>query len=202
MDLSPGHRQLLLAVAKQTMRRALGGADEPPVAVDRDDPEMAQAAGCFVSLHRLQSHRLRGCIGRLDAHGALIEALRQAAEGVLEDPRFTNAPVSLEELAHLSIEITVVSPLRPAAGPLEFDLLNDGIFLTCGHHAGCFLPQVARETGWTKEQLLDRLCSEKLGVPADTWRDPRAQLQTFSTLIIGPEPFIVSGESIRPGSGI
>src|SRR5947199_283867 len=54
--------------------------------------------------------------------------------------------------------------------------------------AGCFLPQVARETGWGREQLLERLCVEKMGLPAASWRSPHAKLQTFTTIIIGPEP--------------
>jgi AMMECR1 domain-containing protein len=82
----------------------------------------------------------------------------------------------------------VLSPLLPCASPLDFDLQNDGIYLIAGERAGCFLPQVARETGWTKEQLLDRLCTEKLGMPATTWRTGDATLMRFSTVIVGPEP--------------
>jgi len=68
--------------------------------------------------------------------------------------------------------------------------LNEGIYLTFGESgAGCFLPQVARETGWSKEQLLDRLCVEKMGLLASAWHDPRAKLFVFTTLEIGPEPF-------------
>jgi AMMECR1 domain-containing protein len=51
------------------------------------------------------------------------------------------------------------------------------------------LPQVARETGWTKEQLLDRLCTEKLGVSAIVWQHPNAKLFKFSSVILGPEAF-------------
>ena len=41
----------------------------------------------------------------------------------------------------------------------------------------------------TREQLLERLCVEKMGLPAASWRSPHAKLQTFTTIIIGPEPF-------------
>jgi AMMECR1 domain-containing protein len=103
-------------------------------------------------------------------------------------------PVRLEELPDLEMDISVLSPLRPAPGPLSFDLLNEGIYLTWGEtRAGCFLPQVARETGWTREQLLARLCVEKMGLPATAWQDPRAKLFTFTTLVIGPEPFEPQG---------
>ena len=62
-------------------------------------------------------------------------------------------------------------------------------YLTMGGRTGCFLPQVARETGWSKEQLLGRLCQEKLGLAAIAWKHPEARLFTFTALIIGPEAF-------------
>ena len=40
------------------------------------------------------------------------------------------------------------------------------------------------------EQLLDRLCLEKLGLPASSWRSPQAKLHVFSVQVIGPEPFV------------
>src|SRR5207245_1385635 len=132
---------------------------------------------------------LRGCVGRMDATQPLAACVRDTAVSVLDDPRFTDHPVTLAELANLEIEISVLSPLRPAAHPLDFDLLNDGIYLTIESRAGVFLPQVARETGWAKEQLLDRLCTEKLGFAPNAWRHQSARLFTFSTLILGPVPF-------------
>ena len=87
----------------------------------------------------------------------------------------------LDELPMLSIEISVLTPLRDAAHALDFDLHADGIVLTCGRHSGCFLPQVARETGWTKEQLLGRLCTEKLGLRESAWRDATRAANTSGT---------------------
>jgi uncharacterized protein len=116
---------------------------------------------------------------------------------VLSDPRFVHQPVTRHELPDLEIEISVLSPLRPAPGPLEFDLAIDGVYLIWGQRAGCFLPQVARETGWCREHLLDRLCAEKMGLPAGSWRDPRAKLFLFTALMIGPEPFVSAGSKIQ-----
>jgi len=179
----------LLQLARWTIITRLGGT--PGFAAPgEDDPVLAQPAGCFVSLHDLHTHALRGCVGRIDASAPLLDALRDAASGVLEDPRFVQSPVTLDELPRLSIEISVLSPLAPARDALDFDLLNDGIYLRIADRGGCFLPQVARETGWTKEQLLDRLCTEKIGCPRDAWRSADATLQRFSTVIIGPEPFM------------
>lgn len=196
MFLRPEHQRTLLDEARRTIRRVLGGASPVPAAtVDPSspppdvDPGLLQPAGCFVSLHALHSHRLRGCVGRLDATQPLLEAVRTAAVNVLDDPRFHDDPVSLAELNDLEIEISVLSPLRPVQDPLDFDLMNDGIYLVCGGRTGCFLPQVARETGWPKDRLLARLCTEKLGLPPTAWRLPDARLYVFTTLVIGPEPF-------------
>jgi AmmeMemoRadiSam system protein A len=196
MDLTPQQQAMLLEAARDVIRRALlcGHRDEEPFANPPADCDaiLHQPAGCFVSLHELHSHRLRGCVGRLDAKHPLWTAVQHTAVGVLHDPRFALDPVRHDELATLEIEITVLSPLCDCAHVLDFEPLRDGIYLTIGEHCGCFLPQVARDTGWTREQLLDRLCAEKLGLPSASWRvAPLVKLQRFTTLIIGPEPFEV-----------
>jgi uncharacterized protein len=193
MFFSQHHRRVLLDVARDTIRTTLRGRapapDDPTDPALPPDPVLEQPAGCFVTLHRLDTHELRGCVGRLEAVDPLLGAIRRAAAGVLNDPRFANDRVRLEELARLQIDVSVLSPLRPAAGPLDFDLHRDGIYLTWGDRAGCFLPQVARETGWDKTQLLARLCVEKMGLPPYAWKDPGAKLFHFTTEVIGPEPF-------------
>jgi uncharacterized protein len=190
MLLSPQHQRRLLDAARETIRASLRGERLPgPTEAELSEPGLAQPAGCFATLHRLDTHELRGCVGRLDAVDPLIVAVRRAAASVLHDPRFADNPVRFDELGDLQIDISVLSPLRPARDPLDFDLLNDGIYLTSDNRAGCFLPQVARETGWSREQLLARLCVEKMGLPPGAWQDPRAKLHVFTTLVVGPEPF-------------
>jgi AmmeMemoRadiSam system protein A len=190
MQLSGSQSAELLNLARGVIRSALSGTQivvhVPP------DTGLHQPAGAFVSLHELQTHRLRGCVGRLDATQPMFQAVAQAAQSVLGDPRFTNDRVRTEELGKLLLEISLLSPLQAAQSTTDFDLLNDGIYLIMSGRSGCFLPQVARETGWSKEQLLDRLCMEKLGLPARSWTLPEAKLQKFSTLLVGPEPFVVA----------
>lgn len=111
------------------------------------------------------------------------------AVACLDDPRFAERPVEYAELPRLLIEVTLIGPLAPAAHPLDFDPLLDGVVLHAGGATGCFLPQVARETGWGREQLLERLGEEKLELAPDAWRRPDARLERFRTLQIGPEPF-------------
>jgi AmmeMemoRadiSam system protein A len=187
MELTAEQSTRLLQIAKDAIRAHLQNLGLPSL-LDTE-PALLQPAGCFVSLHEKDSHRLRGCVGRLDANGPLAMVVQQTGAGVLNDPRFENNRVQLSELPNLEIEISVLSPLRPATTPLDFDPLNDGIYLTISNRVGCFLPQVARETGWTKEQLLDRLCTEKMGFAARTWQQPAARMQKFSATILGPVQF-------------
>ena len=191
MTLSPQHRQSLLDVARDVIRLTLRGRQSGEEITNEpiDDPVLAQPAGCFVTLHRSRTHELRGCVGRIEAVDALLNSVRRAAAGVLRDPRFHDEPVSYQELPELDIDLSILSPLHPAKGPLEFDPMSEGIYLTCGQRAGCFLPQVARETGWSKQQLLSRLCVEKMGLPHSAWQDAQARLFVFTTEIVGPEPF-------------
>jgi AmmeMemoRadiSam system protein A len=186
MTLSGPERSHILDLARAHIRRALRLDTFVP---EFPDEVLRQPAGCFVSLHTLHGRRLRGCVGRIDASQPLGEALHAAALSVLRDPRFAREPIFAEELAWLEIEVSVLSAPQPANHPLEFEPLNHGIYLTFGERTGCFLPQVARETGWTKEQLLDRLCLEKLGLAADTWRHESAKLHVFSVIVVGPEEF-------------
>ena len=187
MQLSGEQRSLILNLARGFVRHALEGS--VLLNTGCDDAILRQYAGCFLSLHCQPDHQLRGCVGRIDASQSLLEALRTAASQVLRDPRFSVKPVTLKELPLLEIEVSVLSPLRPVPTPLDFNPPTDGIYLSIGKRSGCFLPQVAQETGWTREQLLDRLCTEKMGLPPGAWRGPQALLNVFSVIVIGPESF-------------
>jgi uncharacterized protein len=192
VELTPTQQRTLMDLSREVIRRSLIG--ERSISAPITDSALHQPAGCFVSLHRLDKHKLRGCVGRLEAKGPLWEMVAQTSANVLHDPRFTDEPVTLEELPQLSLELSILSPLQPAASPLDFDPQKHGIYLTCCGRTGCFLPQVARETGWGREQLLGRLCSEKMGLPPTFWTQAGTQLLTFTTLIIGPEPFEPVGQ--------
>ncbi|MGE5611727.1 MAG: AmmeMemoRadiSam system protein A [Bacillota bacterium] len=198
MELTPQHQQILLNAARISIRETLQGNRKISIPTN-NDPMLRVPAGCFVTLHDQTTHALRGCIGRMQTPDPLIQTVCEIACSVLYDPRFRSHRVMLDELPRLEIEISVLSPLKLAEGPLDFDLLNDGIYLVCDGHTGTFLPQVARETGWTREQLLARLCTEKMGLADSAWQQPEAKLFKYNVLIIGPVPF-EDGAATLPGS--
>jgi uncharacterized protein len=187
MQLTGEQVVVLLSIARNAIRRTLENQRlEPPTT---HFSILQQPAGCFVSLHNLHPRELRGCVGRILSPDPLITTCQESAVAVLNDPRFKNWRITRGQLHLLDIEISVMSPLREVSSPTDFDPQNEGIFLACEGRTGCFLPQVARETGWDRQTLLNKLCSEKLQLPENAWADSRARLSTFTTFIIGPEPF-------------
>ena len=50
--------------------------------------------------------------------------------------------------------------------------------LQASNHQAVFLPQVATEQGWNREQMLDNL-AQKAGLPSDAWKGKDAKFFTF-----------------------
>jgi AmmeMemoRadiSam system protein A len=105
--------------------------------------------------------------------GEVVGAM--AVQAAFNDRRFT--PVTGGELDQLEIEISVLTPYQPVSGPQAIRVGTDGVVLRKGDRSAVFLPQVATEQGWNREQLLSAL-ARKAGLPADAWREG-AQLSTF-----------------------
>jgi len=56
-----------------------------------------------------------------------------------------------------------------------------------GYRQGVFLPQVATETGWSKEEFLNRLCYDKANLTEDAWKDKDTEIYTFSAQVFKEE---------------
>ena len=172
----------LLRIARDTVRAVV--TDKVPPRPSSDDPALTARCGCFVTL---KNHdRLRGCIGQFVSDVPLIDMVVQMAKAsATSDPRFLADPIVSKELNDLDIEISVLSPLEKTDDPLSLRLGTDGIYIRRGRATGCFLPQVATETGWTKEQFLSYCCAHKAGLPADAWKDPQTEVSLFTAEVFG-----------------
>jgi len=111
--------------------------------------------------------------------------LRKPKASATGDPRFFADPISADELEQLDIEISVLSPLQRTDDPLSLRLGTDGIYIKKGRASGCFLPQVATEAGWGKEEFLSYCCAHKAGLPADAWKDPKTEVYLFTAEVFG-----------------
>jgi len=170
-------KKTLLKLAKETVEAVVTGKDLS--GPKTDDPELNSPRGCFVTLKN--GERLRGCIGQFISDKPLIELIVEMSKAsVTSDPRFLADPVMPEELQELDVEISVLSPLKLTEDPLNLRLGRDGIYIKKGIASGCFLPQVATETGWDKEQFLSYCCSHKAGLSPDAWKDPDTEVYLFT----------------------
>ena len=183
---------LLLALARETLEKTLGEDRSNYAKTIEGNPSEAIKArqGAFVTLRRKGSEHaghgaLRGCIGYLTGVKPLWKLIQDLVlEAAFEDPRFP--PVQIEELGDLSIEISVLSPPKPIASPQQFEPGKDGIILSLGSHRAVFLPQVATEQGWGREEMLDNLCL-KAGLDPSAWKDPDCRFETFRATVFSEE---------------
>ena len=177
-------KQTLLKVARDTVEAVIKSGPIPkPIS---DDPQLNAHCGCFVTLKNRE--RLRGCIGRFISDIPLIELVVEMAKAsATGDPRFFADPITVGELEQLDVEISVLSPLEETDDPLSLRLGIDGIYIKKGRASGCFLPQVATETGWSKEEFLSYCCAHKAGLAANAWKDPETEIYLFTAEVFGAD---------------
>jgi AmmeMemoRadiSam system protein A len=139
---------------------------------------LQQKCGAFVSLHK--HGRLRGCIGHFGEDYPLHEIVAEMARAAaFEDPRFM--PVTKDELDDIDIEISVLTPMRRIKSLDEFELHRHGIYIKKGYRSGTFLPQVADEVNWTKEEFVGHCSQDKAGLGWDGWKD--AELYVYEAIV-------------------
>ena len=183
--LTRREREILLEQARYAITCAVRGLQMAELELG-DYPPRLQAQGVvFVTL--TIDGKLRGCVGALEAYQPLINDVRtHAIAAAQKDYRFQ--PVTPDELAAISIEISRLTPAEPLDYDDPDDLLNklcpgmDGVVLTDGIRRATFLPQVWEKLS-TPTQFLEHLC-QKMGVPADQWRH-----QNFDVFIYRVEEF-------------
>lgn len=180
--MNDAQKQKLLTIVRDAVAAVVSGRPLPKP--ESDDPALTARCGCFVTL---KNHgRLRGCIGQFVSDKPLVDLVVEMAKAsATSDPRFLAHPITADELDDLDVEISVLSPLEKTDDPLSLRLGVDGIYIKRGVTSGCFLPQVATETGWTKEQFLSQCCAGKAGLPADAWRDPKTDVYLFTAEVFG-----------------
>ena len=174
-------KRALLGVARKVITAAVRG--EAVGRFKSEDPLFNEPRGCFVTIHN--HGQLRGCIGNFQPSAALVQTVREMAIAATQDYRFAANPVTASELSEIDIEISVLSPLEKTDDPLSLELGKHGIYIKRGSAGGCFLPQVATETGWTKEEFLSNCCAGKAGMPADAWKQPDTEVLLFTAEVFG-----------------
>jgi len=179
-DLSLEQKKELIKIAKETVIKYV---DEKEVLeIKIDDPRLKEIEGAFVTIHK--KGKLRGCIGNIIGRQPLSLTVRDMAVAAASaDHRFT--PVTHEELKDIDIEVSVLSKPWVVKSADEIELGKHGVIISRGGKSGVFLPQVATDTGWSKEEFLGQLCSQKAGLPWDCWKDPATKVEVFTANVFG-----------------
>jgi len=177
---NPEQRQKLLKIARESIEHYLSTGTVPDVQVE--DEVLKQDMGAFVTLHK--GGMLRGCIGHMTATGPLYLTVRDMAiAAATQDPRFPR--VSGNEMSGIDLEISALSPMKKIDDPGIIEMGKHGVIVRMGFRSGVYLPQVAIETGWTRDQFMDSLCAHKAGIPEDAWRTGDCDIYIFTAEVFG-----------------
>ena len=178
--LNETQRKRLLQIARESITSYV--RDGKRKKFTESDPLLNQPMGAFVTLH--ENGELRGCIGNMAGSGPLYQTVAEmAVEAATDDPRFQRmTPAQIDKV---DLEISVLSPLKKVKSADEIKIPGNGVIVRQGFRSGVYLPQVATETGWNKEEFLTSLCAHKAGLSADAWKDPATELYIFDAEVFG-----------------
>jgi AmmeMemoRadiSam system protein A len=181
---SDSDRQRLLRIVRDAIIAHIDGGSSSgggsPESVVSDDELTGRRGGAFVTLQR--GDQLRGCVGHIEMDEPLVDVVRRCAVAACSsDPRFPAVVAS--ELPQLALELSLLGPLEPIAGPDEIEINRHGLVVEKGWHRGLLLPQVATEWNWNPQQFLEQTC-RKAGLSPDAWKHD-ATLWRFEAEVFG-----------------
>ena len=173
--LNAKQRKELLKLARDTITFYLD--EEKPLERDTNDETLKEVMGVFVTLR--QNHQLRGCIGNIIGTKPLYLGVRDMAiAAATQDFRFK--PVTKDELGDIHIEISVLTPLKQITNTDEIILGKHGVLVRDAFRSGVYLPQVATETGWSRNEFMNSLCGHKAGMETSAWKNGECDIYIFS----------------------
>jgi AmmeMemoRadiSam system protein B/AmmeMemoRadiSam system protein A len=175
--LSIREQEMALQIARKTLADAFDQKNYEP---ESKEPIFKEKRGVFVTLKKQE--QLRGCIGNFTPPIGLAKNIQEMAlSAAFNDPRFM--PLEKSELKDLEIEISVLSPMQKITDPNIIEVGKHGVYVKKGLRSGVFLPQVATEQGWSREEFLDNLCEGKAGLPRTCWQDGSCDLYIFTAQV-------------------
>ncbi|KAJ5130605.1 uncharacterized protein N7515_006644 [Penicillium bovifimosum] len=110
-------------------------------------------------LSRTGHKTLRGCIGTFEAQELAAGLKSYALTSAFDDSRFRPIPESLLPL--LSCSLTLLGSFEPCTNAMDWSLGTHGLRISFVHrgrrYGATYLPDVAVEQGWTKEETVESL---------------------------------------------
>jgi len=178
--LSDKEKATLFAIARDTLQWCVG-RQGGKFNMEKYEltPKLQADTATFVTL-KIRGE-LRGCIGSLAPSEPLyLSVHHNAVNAARNDYRFN--PVDKSELPSISVDVSILSPIRDISSLDEFKLGQQGIILEKGMARAVFLPEVAVEQNWTKEDTLTHLAL-KAGLERDAWRKG-ARFKVFESAVL------------------
>ena len=166
-------QKFCLKIARDSIYSFLKKREYPKITLETE--ELHKERAIFVTLTK--NNMLRGCIGTTMPQTILKNAVVQMAiAAAFEDPRFPE--VTIEEMDDIKIEISILSPMTKIESHTEIIEKKHGIVIKKGFRTGLFLPQVWEHFS-KKEDFLNELCTQKAGIPADSWKTKDSETELF-----------------------
>ena len=154
---------------------------------------LAEPRGVFVTLFKKirssagletgprSDKELRGCIGYIYPIKPLFQAVIDNALGASsKDYRFS--PLKENELEDIELEISVLTPLRKVDSYEEIEIGKHGVVFYLHDRQSVFLPHVAPEFGWNREETLEQLAM-KAGLDKNAWKNSEAKFDVFESIM-------------------
>jgi len=176
-NLSDEDKVQLLSIARETIDTYIVNNIFPEVKEKDITKANHEHVGVFVTLYK--KGELRGCIGHMQSEQPLYKTVQSlTVASATRDYRFS--PVIANELKDIGIEISVLTPMQKIQSIDQIEMGKHGIYIKKGFQTGTFLPQVAQETNWSKEEFLGRCARDKANIGWDGWKD--AELYVYEAL--------------------
>jgi AmmeMemoRadiSam system protein B/AmmeMemoRadiSam system protein A len=178
--LTPEDKKQLLDFARKSIVYFLDNHQMLNVSDANLSDWLKVSRAAFVTLN--ENHQLRGCIGDIFPRQPLYKSvISNAVNAAVNDSRFY--PVSKNELKDITIEISALTVPKSIGSYQDIRIGTDGVVLKKGGFSAVFLPQVAPEQNWSREEMLKHL-SLKAGLPADAWKEG-ASFLVFQAEVFG-----------------
>jgi len=177
-ELNPEEQKIALEIARKTLENYFNQTEYIPDVSSY--PIFQLKRGAFVTL-KIKG-QLRGCMGNFEPDKTIVEILQDMAlSAAFNDSRFQ--PLTAEEFKNIEMEISVLSPREKISDYNLIEAGKHGVYVQKGKKTGTYLPQVASENNWTKEEFLKSLCEDKSQIGPNCWLDPKTNLYIFTAQI-------------------
>ncbi len=170
--LSSNSQFLLLKLARESIQYYL--EKHAVLSFETLVEEIKQPQACFITLRK--QGMLRGCVGTFETVRPLYEnIIRLAIASAFEDSRFP--PVQRQELPELLIEISVLGELIKMNSIEELEVGRHGVLVKYQQRTGIYLPEVAVDQGWSREEFLNHCAYEKARFTSEEFK--RAEVYLY-----------------------